>query len=76
MDRLVSLVEKDATFDIPSDHLDEFENACNPKGKGCKVLGVAHLIRSAVQDIEQKDTRDQDLIDFASLVKVESFKPV
>ncbi len=75
VDRLVSLVEKHATFDIPPDDMDEFEKACDLKGKGRQVLGVAHMIRSAVQDIEQLDIRAQDLSDFASLVKVESFTP-
>ena len=75
VDRLVSLVEKHASFDIPPHDLDEFEKACDLTGKGRQVLGVAHVIRSAVQDIERQETRDQDLIDFASLVKVEAFTP-
>lgn len=75
VDRIVSLVEKHASFDVPPDDLEEFERACSLEGKGRQVLGVAHMIRSAVQDIEQQETRDQDLIEFASLVDVESFIP-
>lgn len=75
VNRLVSLVEQHATFNVPPDDLHEFEMACNLKEQGRKVLAVAQVIRSVVQGIDQQETREQDLIDFASQLGVERFAP-
>ena len=73
VERLVSLIEEHATYNIPPDDLHQFERACNLSGQGRQVLAAAQVIRSAVEGIDQKEHRDRDLIDFASLLEVESF---
>jgi hypothetical protein len=73
VNRLVSLVEEHATFNVPPGDLHEFEMACNLKGQGRQVLAAARVIRSAVEGIDQKELRDRALTDFASQLEVESF---
>ena len=75
VNRLISLVEEHATFNVPPDDLLEFEMACKLKEQGRQVLAVAQVIRSAIQGIDQQGRREQDMIGFASQLGVEPFAP-
>ena len=74
VDKLVALVEKHVTFDVPASEIAEFESACGLDRNGRGILAVAQLIRSSVRRIDQ-DERRETLIDFAALMGVESFVP-
>ncbi|MXX93031.1 MAG: hypothetical protein F4Y63_06215 [Chloroflexi bacterium] len=74
VDKLVALIEKHATFDVPASEIAEFKNACGLDGNGRGILAAARLIRSSVRRIDQ-DERRESLINFAALVGVESFVP-
>lgn len=74
VDKLLALIEKHVTFDVPASEIAEFESACESDGNGRGILAAAQLIRSSVLPIDQ-DERRENLIDFAALVEVESFVP-
>jgi hypothetical protein len=74
VDKLVALIEKHVTFDVPASEIAEFESACGSDGNGRGILAAAQLIRSSVRRIDQYERRE-NLIDFAALVGVEPFVP-
>ena len=74
VDKLLALIEKYVTFDVPASEIAEFESACESDGNGRGILAAAQLIRSSVLRIDQ-DERRENLIDFAALVGVESLVP-
>ena len=75
VDKLVALIERHATFDVPTSEIAEFESAFGLDGKGRGILTAAGLIRSSVRRINQEEERRENLIDFAALVGVKPFVP-
>ena len=74
IDALLVLIEKHATFDVPTSEASEFEARYELARSGRGILAAAQLIRSAVRRYDN-DEHDEDLIDFANSVGVNSVAP-
>ena len=72
--KLVALIEKHGTYDVPPREVAEFERACGIDGDGRAILAAVRLIRSSLLRVEQ-DARVESLIDFAVLMGVKPFVP-
>ena len=53
VDKLVALIEKHVTFDVPAREIAEFKSAYGLDGDGRGILAAAQLIRSSVRRIDQ-----------------------